>query len=53
MRKERGQKNSGQKNGIGAQDVFHFSVRYFSVDGAISRGFRLLTRGTVIDDVIR
>jgi len=44
MRKEKGQKNSGQKNGNGAQDDFYFSVRYFSVDGAIRRGFSLLTR---------
>jgi hypothetical protein len=44
MRKEKGQKNSGQKNGNGAQDVFHFSVRYFSVDGAI----RLLTRAALL-----
>jgi hypothetical protein len=35
MRKVKGQKNSGQKNGNGAQDVFHFSVRYFSVGVAI------------------
>jgi hypothetical protein len=32
MRIEKGQKNSGQKNGNGAQDDFYFSVRYFSVD---------------------
>jgi hypothetical protein len=32
MRKEKGQKNSGQKNGNGVQDDFYFSVRYFSVD---------------------
>jgi hypothetical protein len=48
MRIVKGQKNSGQKNGNGAQDVFHFSVRYFSVDGAIRRGFRLLTRAAVL-----
>jgi hypothetical protein len=48
MRKVKGQKNSGQKNGNGAQGVFHFSVRYFSVDGAIRRGFRLLTRAVLL-----
>jgi hypothetical protein len=32
MRKEKRQKNSGQKNGNGVQDDFYFSVRYFSID---------------------
>jgi hypothetical protein len=44
MRKEKGQKNSGQKNGNGAQDDFYFSVRYFSVD----KGFSLLTRAALL-----
>jgi hypothetical protein len=47
-RKEKRQKNSGQKNGNGAQDDFYFSVRYFSVDGAIRLGFRLLTRAALL-----
>jgi len=47
LRKEKGTKNSGQKKGVrkngnGARDVFYFSVRHFSVDGAIRRGFSLM-----------
>jgi hypothetical protein len=48
MRKEKRQKNSGQKNRNGAQDDFYFSVRYFSVDVAIRYRFSLLTRAALL-----
>jgi hypothetical protein len=47
-RKNNGWKNSGQKNKNGAKDVFHFSVRCFSVDVAIRLNFRLLTRAVLL-----